>query len=274
MPPAKKAKKPPTVYHALKAAQQDLQNISKDGKNKHMGYAFTSAETMIRESREALHKNTLCLVPNQVTLEPYATSEHGDSVMVKQSWYLILVDETNDRPITTADQMMLPLERVWTAVPTRGQPTDKTVASAMTASLSYLLRDLLLLPRGDEPGQGMDDRDDNPRNAPVASNNQSRSNNPIDDRQKEMQHQIRKGDQLTHQSGKECTVFYVKGNRIGAKYGAGENDVEWGNWPNEWKKGWQSQQVQPDPIPSEPSEPSGQPWPPSPPPEDYDPSLF
>ena len=55
MPPAKHAKQP-TVYHALKAAQEDLQNISKDGKNKHMGYAFTSAETMIREAREALHK--------------------------------------------------------------------------------------------------------------------------------------------------------------------------------------------------------------------------
>jgi hypothetical protein len=44
------------------------------------------------------------------------------------------------------------------AIPEKGRPLDKAVAASLTSSMGYWLRDLLLLPRGNE--LSMDNRDD------------------------------------------------------------------------------------------------------------------
>jgi hypothetical protein len=49
---------------------------------------------------------------------------------------------------TSGERMEITI--AWPVVPDRGRPLDKAVASAATTSLSYLLRDLLLMPRVDE----------------------------------------------------------------------------------------------------------------------------
>jgi len=49
----------------------------------------------------------------------------------------------------------------WPVVPDRGRPPDKALASALTTSLAYLLRDLLLMPRVD-PADDLAGREDRP----------------------------------------------------------------------------------------------------------------
>ena len=147
------AKKPTTLAAALLQAQQDLEAVPKDARNEHHRYDYVSAETMIEKCREVLHKHGLVLTAASVELVPFAATEHGDAVLVNHGFRLCFNDE------------VIELVRGWPAIPGRGRPLDKAVAGALTACLSYTLRDLLLIPRGDEPGVGMDDtaRDTQPK---------------------------------------------------------------------------------------------------------------
>ena len=54
-------------------------------------------------------------------------------------------------------------EIVWAIVPEKGRPFDKAMAGALTSSLNYWLRDLLMVPREDETMDSRDDREYTPR---------------------------------------------------------------------------------------------------------------
>tara|TARA_R110002012_G_scaffold170775_2_gene335362 strand:+ start:5849 stop:6661 length:813 start_codon:yes stop_codon:yes gene_type:complete len=150
MPPTKK-----TLNAALLAAQKDLNAVAKDSRNQHQRYDYVSAENMIGECRQVLHAHGLTLTAGNVELMPFGDTQYGEAVLVSHGMRLTYGDE------------VLELTRAWPAVPGKGRPLDKAVAGALTANLSYTLRDLLLIPRGDEPGVGMDDTDRAPAPAPA-----------------------------------------------------------------------------------------------------------
>lgn len=160
---------------ALLAAQQALPSVGKDSqfKSQSYGYAYTSSETMIAACREVLHAAGLTL--RRAGWKFDGTPEGGGLVT---SQFILTHAPTGE---SVADEV------AWVAVPRGQQPIDKAVAGALTASLGYYLRDLLLVPREDE--NEMDKRDDStyqprkattpaPRPAPAPAPRQTQQDAP------------------------------------------------------------------------------------------------
>jgi len=135
-----------TLSAALLAAQRALPSVGKESQFKagSYGYAYTSSETMIAACREVLHGAGLTL--RRAGWKFDGTPEGGGLVT---SQFILTHASTGE---SVADEV------AWVAVPRGQQPIDKAVAGALTASLGYYLRDLLLVPREDE--NEMDRRDD------------------------------------------------------------------------------------------------------------------
>lgn len=147
-----------TLATALLAAQRALPSVGKDSQFKagSYGYAYTSSETMIAACREVLHGAGLTL---RRAGWKFDGSPEGGGLVTSQ---MILTHAGTGESV--ADEV------AWVAVPRGQQPIDKAVAGALTASLGYYLRDLLLVPREDE--NEMDKRDDSayqPRKAAPAT---------------------------------------------------------------------------------------------------------
>ncbi len=107
---------------------------------------------------------------------------------------------------------------------------DKAVAGALTADLSYTLRDLLLIPRGDEEGVGLDDTK---RSATEAKSEPRRSAPakrsapaPV-----AVDSPFQKGDRVQTSKGNVGDIFWIgtgeKADRVGVRWGDGDSEKEW-----------------------------------------------
>lgn len=135
----------PTVGNlatALAAAQQKVRAVAHDAINAFHKYHYTSSEAIIEAAKTALAGSGLAVAPLEESM-----SDGGDCLHCR---FLLLH--------TSGES--LPLVRDWPIVPDRGRPLDKATASASTLALSYLLRDLLLMPRvnGEDEVSARDDR--------------------------------------------------------------------------------------------------------------------
>lgn len=128
------------LHAALRAAQMAIQPLGKNARNTGHDYDYVSADAVIDACREALLGAGLLLIRDQCrmldgpALESRFTLHHEASGQTMQS--------------TT----------VFPVCPHNGRPLDKAMAAAMTSSLAYFLRDLLMVPRFSGPE--MDSRDD------------------------------------------------------------------------------------------------------------------
>ena len=138
-----KSEKSMSLNGALLGAQSALKSVGKDAKNSFHGYNYTSSEGMISACRDALHSNGLVVSRTSWRFDA-GTGEFG---MLISTFVLSFVD-TNES---------VSAESCWFVVPEKGRPIDKALAGALTSSLNYYLRDLLLVPREEET---MDSRDD------------------------------------------------------------------------------------------------------------------
>jgi len=146
-----------TLASALLAAQKALPSVGKDAKNSFHHYAYVSAEAMIGACRDALHGAGLTV---RRAGWKYDGSPEGGIV---NSTFVLTHGPTGE---SVSDEI------AWICVPEKGRPIDKAMAGALTSSLGYYLRDLLLVPREDE--SEMDRRDDRtyePRKAAPARSN-------------------------------------------------------------------------------------------------------
>ena len=142
-----------TLASALLAAQKALPSVGKDAKNSFHHYSYVSAEAMIGACREALHGASLTV--RRAGWKFDGTPEGG----IVNSTFVLSHGPTGE---SVSDEI------AWICVPEKGRPIDKAMAGALTSSLGYYLRDLLLVPREDE--SEMDRRDDTkyePRKAPA-----------------------------------------------------------------------------------------------------------
>jgi len=108
-------------------------------------YAYVSADQMVTECRKALHSAGLILVR-----ESYSVQWAQEAGAILYSNYL-LVHAASGISVTST-------QSPWFIIEAQGRPLDKALAGALTTSLSYFLRDLLLVPREDEAE--MDQRND------------------------------------------------------------------------------------------------------------------
>lgn len=129
-------------------AQQSIAAVAKDASNQFHKYDYVSSEGMITACRDALHAAGLSVVCVSRKIVRNGT----DAAATLESTFRVFdgaehVDGSIDMPI----------------VPDKGRPMDKAACGSMTTSLSYFLRDLLLVPRKDEADiTRRDDRDYDP----------------------------------------------------------------------------------------------------------------
>jgi len=140
------------IAGALLKAQQGIESVKKDATNSFHRYNYTSAEEMIGACRKALHDQGLVATRATWGID----KEIGEFGAVVSTMTLMHADsgERIDAPIT------------WPIVPEKGRPMDKAIAAALTSSLSYWLRDLLMLAREEEGMDKRDDRDYQPKKLP------------------------------------------------------------------------------------------------------------
>lgn len=133
---------PVKVAAALLVAQSSLKNVAKGSENKFHNYKYAGAEDVLTEARSHLHEAGLMVLRDSAkVLEDQGTPVlHSVFIVVHESGEAIVLDQ--EFPV----------------VPGNGRPMDKAVAASLTTSMSYFLRDLLLIPRVD--GEEVDTRDD------------------------------------------------------------------------------------------------------------------
>ncbi len=134
-----------SLAKALSAARDKCQPAPKDAENAYHKYSYASAEAVITAANDALVKSDLALIP---MIDDVRTVAPGVTVL-DRTWILCH---------SSGESLTLKLV-AWPIIPDKGRPLDKALAGALTASLSYRLRDLLMIPRVD-PGDDISGRDD------------------------------------------------------------------------------------------------------------------
>jgi ERF superfamily len=122
---------------SLAKAQRAARAVPKDSRNEFHKYNYASAEAVIQAAREALGAADLVLIPLEQTVD--GSAREGDSRYELRTRFLLL-DPSGE---------CLELRRTWPICVEKGRPLDKATAISATLTLSYLLRDLLMLPRVD-----------------------------------------------------------------------------------------------------------------------------
>lgn len=130
---------------ALVAAQKQMKPVTKDSTNAFHRYQYASAEDVITAARAALNGAGLALVRS------WRIESNEIGIWLHSHFQLIF--ESSPMPIDLGDS-----SNAFPIIEDKGRPLDKALAGALTTSLAYYLRDLLLIPKQDE--NQVDKRDD------------------------------------------------------------------------------------------------------------------
>lgn len=126
---------------ALYAAQHSLHAVAKDRRNEFSKYNYVSVDGMVSACRDALHENGLMVSRSSFSIDLATNTLVNRFVLVE--------------PETGASRSY---ETPWLFFEEKGKPIDKALAGALSSSLNYFLRDLLLVVREEEGN--MDRRND------------------------------------------------------------------------------------------------------------------
>lgn len=111
--------------------------VPKEDYNSYHKYKYASADAIIEAGRKALADAGLALLPIEASLN--GTERSGDDRFELVRTFALLHSSGE----------VTPLRVVWPVCVEKGRPLDKATAIADTLSLSYLMRDLLLMNRVD-----------------------------------------------------------------------------------------------------------------------------
>lgn len=127
---------------ALHKAQKSIAHVGKDARNDFGNYDYASSEHMIASCRAALlnHDLVLSASPSPRMIYEMPGSSDKDCVIASCGFVLVHVESGESAEFC----YNIP------AITGKGRPLDKAVLGAWTTTLSYFLRDLLLIPRQDE----------------------------------------------------------------------------------------------------------------------------
>ncbi len=137
------------IYKALALAHQSLLSVAKDAVNHYSKYRYTSSEAMVSRARKALLDHALVAGRSGWTYSDISGTADEVAAKVKSRFFLFHTE--------SGEQLTEEVE--FPAIAKKGTSLDKAVAASLTTALSYWLRDLLLIPRIDEP-ISMNSRDD------------------------------------------------------------------------------------------------------------------
>lgn len=138
---------------ALAMARDRCKMATKDKTNTFHKYAYASSDEIISTAKAALENTGLAIIPHSQRMTVQGV---GNTAFYALNRTVILSHASGEYIPLTVDG--------WPVVLERGKTLDKAFATALTTSLSYLLRDLLQMPRGDEAD--MNARNDTPKSMP------------------------------------------------------------------------------------------------------------
>lgn len=130
-----------TLDIALYQAQRSLTSVAKDRRNEYSKYNYVSVDGMVSACRDALHENGLMVSRSSFTVDVERNT-------VVNNFVLVHAESGESRSYVTP----------WLFYAEKARPMDKAVAGALSTSLNYFLRDLLLVVR--EEDGSMDQRND------------------------------------------------------------------------------------------------------------------
>jgi len=157
------ASMPPSIAAALIHAQGQIRRVAKDGTNTYAKYRYATSEDMIDEARVCLQAADLGLM-HSWTFVPGAEGPDGAAVRQRDQGKAPALSGTLGRVFLRCRLFhkggaSITWETSLAVVVEAGKVADKSELAAVTACLADTLRGLLLIPRGDEKGTGIDDRD-------------------------------------------------------------------------------------------------------------------
>ena len=167
----------PNLHAALAAAMGHVSGAPKSARNDQQRYDYTSTETMISHCRGALRAEGLSIIPIgeevEHRCEPVEAKTSKGTPYTRDLWtirFRWLLAHSSGESVEMA--------RIMPAESGPGRPLDKAKAGAASMALSYLLRDLLLIPRGEREVE-VDARDDSDYVPPAASAPQAAGPTPV-----------------------------------------------------------------------------------------------
>lgn len=150
---------------AVLVAQKSLRPVLASAVNQFHHYKYADSETIIQAAREALHAAGLVLRRPAYLFE---TDTAGQAWLKSQ--FLLTHPQSGE-----TEEHAFPFPVTLEIGKDKEKSLDKAVTGALTVSLAYFLRDLLLIPREDEPG-GMNNRGENRGAVSGAARNQQPQN--------------------------------------------------------------------------------------------------
>ena len=120
---------------ALLKAQAEVGGVAKDGRNSHQKYDYVSAEQQLAHAGPVLRRNGLVFCQSGITIKTIGMS---DNLVMEAEYQLSHPDSGMSRTFTKQ-------------IPIVGRgDLSKASLAAQTTLLNYALRDLLLIPRGEQ----------------------------------------------------------------------------------------------------------------------------
>lgn len=167
------------LFAALVQAQKNAKAVAKDSKNDHHKYNYASAESLIEEGRTSLSLAGLALLVTNVELVPGGgvDVEDKDTGEVRRRMGAPTIQCTYVLAHESGESITY--RREWLVIEQKGRPLDKAQGGALTTSLGYAIRDVLMLPRDDEYAD-MDRRDDRDHKPANDSKREERRDPPAD----------------------------------------------------------------------------------------------
>ena len=136
------------IVRALLAATKEMESITKGSRNEFHSFNFTGCEQMLAETGPVLARHGLGLFPRSTTHH-----QVGDWTILRRE--MDLVHESGERE----DGLIIEVP----VCPGKGRPEDKASLGSASTSLSYLIRDLLRIPRIESEVCGRDDTRHEPK---------------------------------------------------------------------------------------------------------------
>ena len=146
--------KKPTLASALLDAQRSIHAVGKDSKNNYSKYNYASAENIIAACREVLLEAGLTFQRtawdmSEVSYRHVSNWDKNQKRMADTELAVAVVTMKFklSHPASAESEEYAAAVHAQERV---GTPLDKAVSAALTSGLSYMLRDILMIPRVDE----------------------------------------------------------------------------------------------------------------------------
>lgn len=212
----------PELFGALAKAQAAVETVGKDGTNRHGGYNYATADSMIRGGRAARIGTGLALITawHFEELDPPA-SEAGQWPGALVTLVFALTHESGGCVMGSVEGH---------AICSKARPIDKAVAAAATYLEGFVERNLMRLDRAEESKDDVDRREDSDTAPP-----QKRRQRTLEDLASERDGRPAERTVKHPETGEDVSILALKLDMAGQLAGA-KSEKDCSAWYARWSE--------------------------------------